>query len=144
MLCCGSQKRLCESTQPSLPIPTNTCAGLFLPNAVFWPGEFHGLYSPWGRKELDTTERLSLSLFPRVMGNLTSEIKLQERLTSALLVLSLACCSDGSSLLCCELPRGEVHMTRIRGQPLANSQWGDGSPQSNSLGGTEGCQLLLE
>ena len=23
---------------------------------VFWPGEFHGLYSPWGRKELDTTE----------------------------------------------------------------------------------------
>jgi len=30
---------------------------------VFWPGEFHGLYSPWGHKELDTTERLSLSLF---------------------------------------------------------------------------------
>ena len=27
---------------------------------VFWPGEFHGLYSPWGRKESDTTERLSL------------------------------------------------------------------------------------
>ena len=26
---------------------------------VFWPGEFHGLYSPWGRKKLDTTERLS-------------------------------------------------------------------------------------
>ena len=29
---------------------------------VFRPGEFHGLYSPWGRKESDTTERLSLSL----------------------------------------------------------------------------------
>ena len=29
---------------------------------VFWPGEFHGLYSPWGRQESDTTERLSLSL----------------------------------------------------------------------------------
>ena len=27
---------------------------------VFWPGEFRGLYSPWGRKELDMTERLSL------------------------------------------------------------------------------------
>ena len=27
---------------------------------VFWPGEFNGLYSPWGRKESDTTERLSL------------------------------------------------------------------------------------
>ena len=25
---------------------------------VFWPGEFHGLYSPWGRKESDTAERL--------------------------------------------------------------------------------------
>ena len=22
---------------------------------VFWPGEFHGLYSPWSRKESDTT-----------------------------------------------------------------------------------------
>ena len=29
---------------------------------VFWPGEFRGLYSPWGCKELDTTERLSVSL----------------------------------------------------------------------------------
>ena len=34
----------------------------WLPTPVFWPGEFHGLYSPWGRKELDMTERLSLSL----------------------------------------------------------------------------------
>ena len=23
---------------------------------VFWPGEFHALYSPWGHKELDMTE----------------------------------------------------------------------------------------
>ena len=28
---------------------------------VFWPGEFHGLYSPWGRKELDMTKRHSLT-----------------------------------------------------------------------------------
>ena len=27
-----------------------------LPTTVFWPGEFHGPYSPWGRKELDMTE----------------------------------------------------------------------------------------
>ena len=32
-----------------------------LPTLVFWPGESHGLYSPWGGKELDTTERLPLS-----------------------------------------------------------------------------------
>ena len=24
-----------------------------LPTPVFWPGEFHGLYIPWGNKELD-------------------------------------------------------------------------------------------
>ena len=33
-----------------------------LPTPVFWPEEFHGLYSPWGCKESDTTEQLSLSL----------------------------------------------------------------------------------
>ena len=27
---------------------------------VFWPGEFHGLYSPLGCKESDMTERVSL------------------------------------------------------------------------------------
>ena len=31
-----------------------------LPTLVFWPGEFYGL-NPWGCKESDTTERLSLS-----------------------------------------------------------------------------------
>ena len=40
-----------------------------LPTPVFWPGEFHGLYRPWGRKELDMTERLSLhSLCPQTQG----------------------------------------------------------------------------
>ena len=29
-----------------------------LPTPVFWPGEFHGQYSPWGHKELDVTEQL--------------------------------------------------------------------------------------
>ena len=27
-----------------------------LSTPVFWPGEFYGLCSPWGRKESDTTE----------------------------------------------------------------------------------------
>ena len=30
-----------------------------LPTPVLWPGEFHGLYSPWGCKESDMTEQLS-------------------------------------------------------------------------------------
>ena len=32
-----------------------------LPSPVFWPGEFHGLYNPWGHEKSDTTERLSLT-----------------------------------------------------------------------------------
>ena len=32
-----------------------------LPTPVFWPGEFHGLYSPWSCKELDMTKRLAVS-----------------------------------------------------------------------------------
>ena len=31
-----------------------------LPTPVFWPGEFHGLYSPWDLKKSDTTDWLSL------------------------------------------------------------------------------------
>ena len=28
----------------------------WLPTPVFWSGEFHALYSPWSRKQSDTTE----------------------------------------------------------------------------------------
>ena len=43
----------------------NPCVGKIpcrreqLPTPVFWPGEFHGLYSPRGCKESNTTEWLS-------------------------------------------------------------------------------------
>ena len=37
---------------------------------VFWPGEFHGLCSPCGRKESDTTEWLWLWLWLSVAGTL--------------------------------------------------------------------------
>ena len=39
--------------------------GTGLPIPVFWPGEFHGLYSPWGHKELEMMERLSLLLITK-------------------------------------------------------------------------------
>ena len=32
-----------------------------------WPGEFHGLYSPWCRKESDMTESLSLHIRDLIM-----------------------------------------------------------------------------
>ena len=47
------------------------------PTPVFLPGEFHGQrslvgYSPWGRKESDTTERLILLLLQGCLRNLSS------------------------------------------------------------------------
>ena len=43
------------------------------PTPVFLPGELHGQkslagYSPWGRKELDTTEQLTLPLMEALKG----------------------------------------------------------------------------
>ena len=49
----------------SIPLPWRR---EWLPTPVLWPGEFHGLYSPWGHEELDTTEQLSLSLISSVLG----------------------------------------------------------------------------
>ena len=39
-----------------------------LPTVVFWPGNFHGLYSPWGHKESNTTEQLSLLSFNLILS----------------------------------------------------------------------------
>ena len=39
-----------------------------LPTPVFWPGEFHGLYSPWGHKQSDKTEQLSLFCHSSVLA----------------------------------------------------------------------------
>ena len=39
-----------------------------LPITIFWPGEFHGLYHPWGHKESDTTERVSFSIIALLCG----------------------------------------------------------------------------
>ena len=50
-----------------------------LPTPIFWPGEFHGLYSPWGQKESDMTEWLSLTLGKRSgvpVGDVTSRYTL--------------------------------------------------------------------
>ena len=55
------------------PAVWGTCVGKIpwrrerLPTPVFWPGEFHGRYSPWGRKESDMTEWLSCSLSSKLL-----------------------------------------------------------------------------
>ena len=40
-----------------------------VPTPVFWPAKFHGVYSPWGHKESDMTERLSHSLHLNIQIN---------------------------------------------------------------------------
>ena len=39
-----------------------------LPTPVFWPGEFHGLYSPWSRKELDMTSDLQFHFLSSILA----------------------------------------------------------------------------
>ena len=45
-----------------------------LPTPVFWPGEFHGPYSPWGCKELDMTEQLLLHFTSGAVDNILSHV----------------------------------------------------------------------
>ena len=42
---------------------------------VFWPGEFHGLYSPWGCKKSDMTMRLSLLLLLQMYNGYNHMLK---------------------------------------------------------------------
>ena len=63
---CGSAGKECTCNEGDL-CWKNLWRRERLPSPVFWPGEFHGLYSPWGPKELDTTEWRSLSLPDNLM-----------------------------------------------------------------------------
>ena len=69
-----------------------------LPTPVFWPGEFHGLYSPWGCKELDTTERLSFSYLSLLLfGTLHSNGYIFSPLPLASLLFSAICKSSSDN-----------------------------------------------
>ena len=71
-----------------------------LPTPAFWPGEFHGLYSPWGCKELDTTERLSLSctvcvcvcVCVRARAHAYNNIKMQGPFVHPVEEVNICCC----------------------------------------------------
>ena len=65
-----------------------------LPSPASWAGEFHELYSPWGRKESDTTERLSLS--KHINSHVVLRTQLDHRFESTLSVVK----SDGGVYDC--------------------------------------------
>ena len=52
-----------------------------LPTPVSWPGELDGLYTPWGRKESDRTEQLSLQTTTKWQSQGTSDGRLQNTIT---------------------------------------------------------------
>ena len=69
-----------------------------LPTPVFWPREFHGLYSPWDRKESDMTERLSLTGNIDESKNITVE---WEKLQAAVRFRTFLCVHTQSCLIIC-------------------------------------------
>ena len=81
-----------------------------LPTLVFWPGEFHGLYSPEGRKESDTTERVLLSLSNLLHVELRS--------------LHLQTTGHKRQRQCCSRPRvmQSTHCSFARSEPLNKEQ----------------------
>ena len=95
-----------------------------LPTPVFWPGEFHGLYSPWGHKKSDTTERLSffLSLYVGTFYVLIHKILLTTLEVGAIIIsistekeISLAAKQKYSKLwLCRQTDRPSLHLSSTR------------------------------
>ena len=84
------------------------------PTPVFFPGKFHGWrslvgYSPWGRKESDTTERLqkmspinTLTLRNSENEEQTDNVNLCKNLKKQemLLLVALVIDPDGSKIIC--------------------------------------------
>ena len=96
----------------------------WVPTPVFWPGEFHGLYSPWGCKESDITERLSLSYY--ISSSLSEGLFSWCPRTHR---AQLKCRSSFSSLTC--LARLENQSLKS-GSPRFLSFLHDPQPSSNS------------
>ena len=64
------------------------------PTPVFLPGKFHGLrslvgYSPWGQKEVDTTERLDFT--PQFNNNISQFLQVRDQLGGSGWGLSFRC-----------------------------------------------------
>ena len=72
----------CNAEDLSLVPGLGRFLGERLGTPVFWPGEFHGLHSPWGHKESDMTEQLSLSLWTSNKNKSVSQVETQNGTTT--------------------------------------------------------------
>ena len=92
-----------------------------LPTPVFWPGEFHGLYSPGSCIESDMTERLSLSLWDK-----KNKKSLNDKLTPPISFVNfiLMCCRMTQVLWCggC-VERGADHQRQLCNRTRTFSFW---------------------
>ena len=61
------------------------------PTSVFWLGEVHGLYSSWGCKKSNTTERLSFSLFSPLLELNRAHAKLLLLCPLSAILYTVAC-----------------------------------------------------
>ena len=96
--------------------------GHWLPTPVFWPGQFHGQrslvgYSPWGCKESDTTERLSLThenfrILKFTMDKLSGSVLDHISAPSTHLVLMASCESRRKSTRHCSQKRSSHNSRR--------------------------------
>ena len=67
---------------------------------MFWPGEFHGMFSPWGHKESDMTELFNFtSLATEYLERLSDLPKA--------MVTQGSKCQDSNTILLTEPSRGK-------------------------------------
>ena len=88
---------------------------------MFWPGECHGLCSPWGRRESDTTERFhSLHLIMYKDERVTHAQ--EPGICLSLAVLGLRCCMQPFSSCGTRASRCDG-LSRRRAWAPARAQW---------------------
>ena len=87
-----------------------------LPTPVFWPGEFHGLCSPWGLKESDMTEQLSLSILILIFGSILPPISNLSRLLRGSSVCYLLPWPVGAFLMNFQCPCGRAQCSSAAGR----------------------------
>ena len=101
---------------------------------ILWPGAFHGLYSPWGHRELDTTEQLSFHITSATVNKRADFIMISKwsqrpALSFADSLRALATCICVSlgkgwmDILCCVLFSAQCQLLFYRSSPSSNPHW---------------------
>ena len=96
--------------------------------SVFWPGEFHGLYSPWSCKESDMIEWLSLSLFtfaslmslPPLHPSQAGVPVLYSNFSSAIFFIHDSVYNADATFSVCPTPSAESHSSKRHKYPTVH------------------------